>query len=194
MPTEKRISRVREVLARRQPDLRVVLDAVSIAHNASAVARTCDACGVLYLDLIAPQAEALQLNDAITTRAEKWLEWRVHRGAADCLPDLKKAGFRIVAAEICPGARPYDQIDYSTPTALLFGSEASGLTPEALSYADETIAIPMVGMVQSLNLSVSVAVVLYEAFRQRQVKGMYGRPRLSPSELERLERQWLRPD
>jgi tRNA (guanosine-2'-O-)-methyltransferase len=194
VPTEKRIARVREVLAKRQPDLRVVLDAVSIAHNASAVARTCDACGVLYLDIIAPQAEALKLNEAITTRADKWLEWRVHRAAADCLPDLKKAGFRIVAAEIGPGALPYDRIDYTTPTALVFGSEAAGLTPEALSCADETIAIPMVGMVQSLNLSVSVAVVLYEAFRQRQAKGMYDRPRLSPSELERLERQWLRPD
>jgi tRNA (guanosine-2'-O-)-methyltransferase len=194
VPTEKRIARVREVLAKRQPDLRVVLDAVSIAHNASAVARTCDACGVLYLDIIAPQAEALKLNEAITTRADKWLEWRVHRAAADCLPDLKKAGFRIIAAQIGPGTLPYDRIDYTTPTALVFGSEAAGLTPEALSYADETIAIPMVGMVQSLNLSVSVAIVLYEAFRQRQVKGMYDRPHLSPSELERLERQWLRPD
>lgn len=192
MPTEKRIARVREVLSKRQPDLRVVLDAVSIAHNASAVARTCDACGILYLDIIAPHAEALKLNEAITTRAEKWLEWRVHRAAADCLPDLKKAGFRIVAAQIGPEARPYDRIDYTAPTALVFGSEASGLGPETLTYADETIAIPMVGMVQSLNLSVSAAVVLYEAFRQRQATGMFDSPRLSPSELERLEKKWLK--
>jgi tRNA (guanosine-2'-O-)-methyltransferase len=192
VPTEKRVARVREVLSKRQPDLRVVLDAVSIAHNASAVARTCDACGILYLDIIAPHAEALKLNEAITTRADKWLEWRVHDSAAVCLPELKNLGFRIVAAQIGTGARPYDRIDYTLPTALVFGSEASGLAPETLSYADETIAIPMAGMVQSLNLSVSAAVVLYEAFRQRQAKGMFDSCRLTSAEFERLEKKWLK--
>lgn len=194
VPTGKRIARIREVLSKRQPDLRVVLDAVTIAHNASAVARTCDACGVLYLDIISPNPEALRFNKAITTRADKWLECRIHDSAAGCLPKLKESGFRIVAAQIDPGARPYDGIDYTVPTALVFGSEASGLTSETLQYADETVAVPMAGMVQSLNLSVSVAVVLYEAFRQRLAKGMYDRPRLPPGELERLEKKWLNLD
>ena len=78
MPTSERIEKVERVLASRQADLRVVLEGVTLAHNASAVMRTCDAAGVLHLDLIGPNPEALKPNKAISTRADKWLEISVH--------------------------------------------------------------------------------------------------------------------
>jgi len=191
MPTPERIAKVERVLAHRQADLRVVLEGVTIAHNASAVIRTCDAAGVLYLDLVAPNPELLRFNEAISTRADKWLEIGVHPAPAACLGPLKKAGFEIVATHLQKDTVPYTEIDFGRPVALVFGSEGEGITDECLAFADKVVRIPMFGMVQSLNLSVSVAVILYEALRQRAAKGYSERSRLSAAEFERLRKEWL---
>jgi tRNA (guanosine-2'-O-)-methyltransferase len=192
VPTPERIDRVNRVLALRQPDLRVVLEGVTIAHNASAVIRTCDAAGILHLDLISPNPELLRFNEAITTRADKWLEIGVHGTAAECFAPLKKEGFTIVATHLEKKAVPYTEIDYTKPLALVFGSESEGISAESLAFADKVVRIPMLGMVQSLNLSVSVAVILYEALRQRAAMGFLERPQLPDAELERLRNKWLR--
>jgi tRNA (guanosine-2'-O-)-methyltransferase len=191
MPTSERIEKVERVLAQRQADLRVVLEGVTIAHNASAVIRTCDAAGVLYLDLIAPNPELLRFNEAISTRADKWLEIGVHPTAGECLEPLKKAGFEIVATHLTMDAIPYTEIDLARPVALIFGSEGEGISDACLAYADKVVRIPMLGMVQSLNLSVSVAVMLYEALRQRAAKGYTEMSRLPAAEFERLRKRWL---
>ncbi len=192
MPTPERIARVERVLAHRQADLRVVLEGVTIAHNASAVIRTCDAAGVLYLDLVAPNPELLRFNEAISTRADKWLEIGVHPTPAACLGPLRKAGFEIVATHLRKDTVPYTEIDFARPVVLVFGSEGEGITDECLAFADKAVRIPMFGMVQSLNLSVSVAVILYEALRQRAAKGYPETSRLPATELERLRKEWLR--
>ena len=194
MPTPERIDKVERVLARRQADLRVVLEGVTIAHNASAVIRTCDAAGVLYLDLVAPNPELLRFNEAISTRADKWLEIAVHPTPAECLEPLKKAGFEIVATHLQRDAVPYTDVDFARPVALVFGSEADGISEDCLAFADKIVRIPMLGMVQSLNLSVSVAVMLYEALRQRTMKGYAGASRLPAAEYARLRKDWLRLD
>ncbi|MGZ5515127.1 MAG: TrmH family RNA methyltransferase, partial [Candidatus Aminicenantales bacterium] len=182
------------VLSQRQADLRVVLEGVTIAHNASAVIRTCDAAGVLYLDLIAPNPELLHFNEAISTRADKWLEIAVHPRPAECLGPLKKAGFEIVATHLGRDTVPYTDIDFARPVALVFGSEANGISDDCLAFADKVVRIPMLGMVQSLNLSVSVAIMLYEALRQRTMRGYVGTSRLPAEEYARLRKEWLRID
>ena len=192
MPTEKRIERITRVLSFRQPDLRVVLEGVTIAHNASAVVRTCDAAGVLYLDVISPNPDLVEFNKAITTRAEKWMSLRVHSSPAACFPDLKKAGLKIAATHLSGDSVSYTDLDYTQPLALVFGSESEGISEESLQYADFKIRIPMVGMVQSLNLSVSVGIILYEAFRQRREKGYFERRRLAAGEFDAFLRKWLK--
>ena len=191
MPTPERIEKVSRVLSLRQADLRVVLEGVTIAHNASAVIRTCDAAGVLYLDLVSPNPELLRFNEAISTRADKWLEIAVHPTPAECLEPLKKAGFEIVATHLQKDAVPYTDVDFARPVAVVFGSESEGISDESLAFADRVVRIPMLGMVQSLNLSVSVAVILYEALRQRAAKGYFDKARLPAEELERLKNKWL---
>ena len=191
MPTPERIAKVARVLSHRQADLRVVLEGVTIAHNASAVMRTCDAAGVLNLDLIAPNPELLRPNKAISTRADKWLEIGVHATPAACLEPLKRAGYEILATHLRKDSVLYTDVDFARPVALVFGSESEGISDEALAFADKVVRIPMLGMVQSLNLSVSVAVILYEALRQRAVKGHEGKAKLPAGELERLEKKWL---
>jgi len=193
MPTERRIDRVRRVLDLRQPDLRIVLESVTNVHNASAVMRTCDAAGILHVHLIGSGPEVLPVNTAISTQADKWLELHFHPTLAFCLAELKKAGFRVAATCLEEGSLAHTELDYTRPTAVIFGNEAEGTSREALEAADVRVKIPMLGMVQSLNLSVSVAVILYEALKQRQVKGFYGRRRLSDEEFERLYGRWLKP-
>jgi tRNA (guanosine-2'-O-)-methyltransferase len=191
MPTPERIEKVSRVLSLRQADLRVVLEGVTIAHNASAVIRTCDAAGILHLDLISPNPELLRFNEAISTRADKWLEISVHPTPAECLGPLKKAGFEIVATHLQKDAVPYTDVDFAKPIAIVFGSESEGISNEALTFADKVVRIPMLGMVQSLNLSVSVAVILYEALRQRSAKGYFDKARLSAEDFDRLKKRWL---
>jgi tRNA (guanosine-2'-O-)-methyltransferase len=171
--------------------LRVVLEGVAIAHNASAVVRTCDAAGILHLDLVSPNPDLLSINKAISTRAEKWVDVRVHGSAGDCLRPLKERGLKVAASHLGRGAILYTELDYTQPLALVFGSESGGVSAEALEMADFEIQIPMLGMVQSLNLSVAVGIILYEAMKQRRAKGLYERRRLSDEEFEAYLRKWL---
>jgi tRNA (guanosine-2'-O-)-methyltransferase len=194
MPTPERVERVGRVLSQRQADLRVVLEGVTIAHNASAVIRTCDAAGVLYLDLISPNPELLHFNEAISTRADKWLKIAVHPTSAECLEPLKKEGFEIVATHLRQDAVLYTDIDFAKPVALVFGSESEGISDTCLALADKAVRIPMLGMVQSLNLSVSVAVILYEALRQRAAKRYFDKAHLPVEEFDRLRKEWLKID
>jgi tRNA (guanosine-2'-O-)-methyltransferase len=193
MPTDERIARVSGVLSCRQPDLHVVLEEVTNTHNANAVLRTCDAAGILNVDIITAGGEPLPINKAITTRADKWLELRYHPSASSCLRELKERGFLVAATDLGPGAVPYDSIDYTGPTAVIFGNEKEGLSAAALELADFRIRVPMLGMVQSLNLSVSVGIILYEALRQRTARGWSATNRLSAREIEDFRRKWLDP-
>jgi tRNA (guanosine-2'-O-)-methyltransferase len=191
VPTDRRRERVKRLLSLRQPDLRVVLEGVAIAHNASAVIRTCDAAGILYLDLVSPNPDLLGINKAISTRAEKWLDVRIHRSLEACLLPLKEKGTKVAVTHLGEEAVDYTELDYTLPLALVFGSESEGVSPEALKLADHRIRIPMLGMVQSLNLSVSVGVILFEALKQRRAGGFYDRRRLADEEFERYLRKWL---
>lgn len=191
MPTKERIEKVKKVLSLRQPDLRVVLEEVKNTHNASAVVRTCDAAGVLNVDIISSSQESLPVNEAISTRAEKWIQFHYHTSTTDCLSQLKEKGFKIAATLLREDSLSYKILDYTQPTALVFGNESEGVSEEALSLADYKIKIPMIGMAHSLNLSVSVGIILYEAMKQRLEKGYYKKRRLSLKEFETHMKKWL---
>ncbi len=191
MATDQRRRRIETVLSRRQPDLRVVLEEVTITHNASAVARTCEATGAFNLHIITSQPDQVSFNEAISTRAEKWLALHFHRTTEDCLSLLKNQGFKIAVTTLTGETVSYAEIDYCQPIAIVFGNESEGVSARALELADYRLKIPMVGMVQSLNLSVCVGIILYEAFRQRQARGLYSSCRLSSEEYERWLNHWL---
>jgi tRNA (guanosine-2'-O-)-methyltransferase len=191
VPTKERIEKVKRVLSLRQPDLRVVLEEVTNTHNASAVARTCDAAGILYVDIISQNEEPLPVNEAISTRAEKWIQLNYYSSASECFASLRKKGFKIAATHLGEETLSYTELDYTQALAVVFGNEAEGISEEALSLADYRIKIPLLGMVQSLNLSVSVGVILYEALRQRKEKGICQKKCLSTEELEKYFKEWL---
>ena len=191
MPTPQRIERIKRLLALRQPDLRVVLEGVAIAHNASAVIRTCDAAGILHLDMVSPNPDLLGINKAISTRAEKWVDVHIYGSIGGCLLPLREKGFKVAVTHLDKTAIPYTDLDYTQPLAVVFGSEAEGVSQEALELADLRVQIPMLGMVQSLNLSVSVGIILYEAMKQRRARGFYDRRRLGDEDFQTYLRKWL---
>ncbi len=143
------------------------------------------------MDIISSSQELFPVNEAISTRAEKWLQFQYYTSTRDCLIRLKEKGFKIAATHLSADSLPYTSVDYTQPTALVFGNEAEGISEEALSLADHKIKIPMVGMAQSLNLSVSVGIILYEAMKQRQKKGFYTKRRLSSEEFKEYMKKWL---
>jgi len=191
MPTRQRIEKVRRILSLRQPDLRVVLEEIKNTHNASAVVRTCDAAGILNVDIISSSREPFPLNEAISTRAEKWIQFRFYSSATECLTKLKKQGYKIAGTSLAEDSIPYTALNYTQPLAIVFGNESEGISEEALSLSDYRIKIPMLGMVQSLNLSVSAGIILYEAMKQRLEKGFYKQRRLSSKEFEEYSEKWL---
>jgi len=191
MPTEERIKKVKRVLNGRKADLRIVFEEVKNTHNASAVVRTCDAAGVQYLDVITSEGDPFPVNEAISTRAEKWLQFNYYSSTSECLLSLKDKGFTILATSLGENTAHYTEMDYTRPVAIVFGNEAEGISQEARDLADHIICIPMVGMVQSLNLSVSVGIILYEALRQRKASPSYQIEGLSRKEFDRFYTTWL---
>jgi tRNA (guanosine-2'-O-)-methyltransferase len=191
--TERRRGRVEAVLAKRQPDLTVVLENVHDPHNVSAVLRSCDAVGVLRAHAVytieAPPAGAFARETSAS--AAKWIDVERHSSIAGCYDRLRGAGYTVLVTAIGAQALPLYEWDLTRPVALVFGNEMRGTSEEAIALADGMIEIPMVGMVQSLNISVACAVCLYEAFRQRLAAGAYDVPKLDYGELRELEEDWL---
>ncbi len=190
--TEERQSRVRAVLEKRQPDLTVLLEHVHKPHNLSAILRSCDAVGVLEAHIVALEGRPPTFNET-SAGSDKWLPLVSHETTALAFSSLKARGFQVVAAHLSAEALDYREWDYTQPTAVLLGAEKWGVSSEAAQLCDAHIIIPMHGMVQSLNVSVAAAVVLFEAQRQRLEKGLYAGSRLTPSQLAKLEFEWLYP-
>jgi tRNA (guanosine-2'-O-)-methyltransferase len=107
---------------------------------------------------------------------------------------LRAARLTICAAHASSDAKDYRSMDYTKPTAILVGAELAGVSLRAIELSDEHIAIPMYGMVHSLNVSVATAIILFEAQRQRARAGMYDARRLPPEEYARILFEWLHPE
>jgi tRNA (guanosine-2'-O-)-methyltransferase len=192
--TERRVERVRTVLRRRQPDLTIVLEDVHDPHNASAVLRTCDAVGVLRVHLVYVQEQPPRsaFSRTVSGSAAKWLQIERHRSIEACYAALRAEGFAILATALRPESVDLYEADLTGSVALVFGNEHRGVSPAAIDGADASLVIPMMGMIQSLNISVACAIGLYEAMRQRRATGAYDLPGLDDATLADLESRWLK--
>lgn len=182
--TPERYARISGVLAKRQTDLTVCLENVHKPHNVSAIVRTCDAVGIHKVHTF--WEEKYKLKRATAMGSQQWVRMQQHDTITDAISDLKQQGMQILVTHLSSRAVDYREVDYTKPTAIMFGQEKYGATDEAIALADQDIVIPMVGMVQSLNVSVAAALVLYEAQRQRQLAGQYERNMLPEEERQRL--------
>jgi len=192
--TPERLQRMNSVLAQRNRYLTVVLEDIYQSHNASAVLRSCDAFGVQDVHIIEKRNE-YRINPEIALGSAQWLSLHKHvREAADTrrvLSDLKQQGYRIVATSPHPQGHMLHELPLATgPMALVFGTELTGLSDDAMALADEFVAIPMYGFVESFNISVSVAICLSYLCQAIRTTGLSWQ--LKPAETEALLSDWLK--
>jgi len=176
------------MLATRQPDLTVCLEQVHKPHNVSAIIRTADAVGVHQVHAVWPTPRMRTLVSS-AAGSNSWVNVKTHPTIVDAVTHLKDQGMQILATNLSARAVDFREVDYTRPTCVLLGQEKTGITEEALRLADQDIIKPMIGIVQSLNVSAASALILYEAQRQRQNAGMYRREHsmLDQQEQQRLQ-------
>jgi len=190
--SERRLQKIAQVVKSRQFTLRVVLENIHDPHNVSAIFRTCDAVGVPKVSLIYYLEKFPKIGKKSSASAFKWVENEKFNSVIQCYDSLKKNGFTIYASTISDEAIDLYKLDFKKKIAIVFGNEHRGVSDEAAKLADKKFKIPMYGMVQSLNVSVAAAIVLYEALRQRMKKGFYAKSELNESALEELIEIWAR--
>jgi tRNA (guanosine-2'-O-)-methyltransferase len=182
--TPQRVQRIEEVLSHRTYGITAVLEAIYDHGNTSAVLRSADALGIQRVNLILTSPR-YKLDRKISLGSEKWLDVYRYHDPVTCVRDLQSQGYQVLATHL-EASRPLGQIDFSKPTALVFGNEKDGVSPELVAAADGTVHIPMVGFAQSFNISVAAALALYHATWDRQ-------QRLGPlGDLTEEEKQILR--
>jgi tRNA (guanosine-2'-O-)-methyltransferase len=191
--TERRLKRFKEVVDRRQKYLTIVLENIHDPHNVSAILRSCDAVGIDRVFLIYNINKFPKIGRVSSASAKKWVKLEKFDSAEKCFAELKKEKYKIYATYISETEKNkslYD-IDFTKKVAIVFGNEHLGVSEEVIKQSDGNLIIPMYGMVQSLNVSVSVAVCLYEALRQREASGMYKKSKYTKSELETKLKEYI---
>lgn len=187
--TENKRIKIEEVLSYRTRYITVALENILQPHNASAVIRTCDIFGVQDIHVI-EEFEPFTPQNAIAKGATKWVDLYRYPTTTRCITTLKAQGYRIVATT--PHERGYtlSTLPLDQKIALLFGTEGTGLSDEALAAADDFVTIPMFGFTESFNISVSVSLCLYHIFSVlHQSKIAW---QLSNEERQDLQLQWLK--
>jgi len=191
---DERLQLFHQVLEKRTSYITVVLEDIYQTQNASAVLRTCDCFGLQNVHII-ENINRFKVNVGVALGSTKWVN--IHRykklenNTPDALKKLKANGYRIVATIPDPAAVSLDNFDLSAgKTALVFGSEKPGISSGAEALADEFLTVPMVGFTESLNLSVTVATIVYQLtnrLRRSDIDWW-----LTQEEYEEVLLKWLR--
>jgi len=186
----ERAARIHGVLSRRQTDVTLVMDNIWNPHNVSAILRSCDAFGLFRVHLYYTTEKWPDLGTKSSASAKKWIGRVCHESATEMLSGFKDSGVQVIRTGFSETAKPLYDFDFTKPTAVILSNEHRGASPELIDQVAEELYIPMQGMVQSLNVSVAAAVILYEMFSQRRRAGLLDSPALSPEELEALALEW----
>lgn len=192
--TERRKELFDTVINYRTRYLTVVLEDIYQSHNASAVLRSCDCFGIQDVHII-ENRNKYEVNSEIALGADKWLN--IHRytitdeNIHSAISSLRSNGYRIVATTPHKPNTPLNRFNLQTgPVALIFGTELNGLTKEIKEEADEFLQIPMVGFTESLNISVSAAIILQ--FLTSHLHESDIDWKLSKEEKNEIKLDWLR--
>ncbi|MDQ7026114.1 MAG: RNA methyltransferase [Anaerolineae bacterium] len=170
---ENRMRRMVSAAMQRQRGLMVIMEEVYNPHNLAAIARSCDAFGVQNLAFLPQNPDDFDIaaTNSTSVSAFKWLDYRMFSdGIEAALTTLKAEGWHIMATWVNPEASSIYETDFTQydKLALLVGNEHTGLSAKAIELADSYVYIPMLGFVQSFNVSVAAAISLFEITRQRR--------------------------
>ena len=188
--TEKRLEKITRVIKSRQQSLTVVMENIHDPHNVSAIFRTCDAVGIPKVNLVYNFESFPRIGKKSSASAFKWVDKEKYKSIEECYADLRKDGFKIFASSLTDNSKNLYDLDLTQKVAIVVGNEHRGVSYTSAKLADEVFLIQQFGMVQSLNVSVATAVILYEAMRQRINKGMYKESKLDAKTLDKLIDNW----
>ncbi len=188
--TERRVRKITSAINSRQQSLRVIIENVHDRHNVSAILRSCDAVGVSKVSLLYTVEKQPKLSRITSSSANKWIETESFSDTEVCFDSLRREGFKIYSSVLNKNAQSIYDVDLTKKIAILVGNEHRGVSEEATNLSDGAIYIPMKGMIQSLNVSVATAVILYEAMRQRELNGSYLKSELSVDEIDKMIDEW----
>lgn len=158
--TPERLKRFNDVLSERTNYITVAIEDVFQMHNASAVIRSCDVFGIQNAHIIEDRF-GQRLDKNIAMGAQKWVDIERYNTVKSCISRLRGDGYKIIATTPNTDSTLLEDFKLEDKVALFFGTEKEGLSPEVLEQADGTLKIPMSGFSESLNISVSAAIILY---------------------------------
>ena len=191
--TERKNELFAEKVAQRTKHLTVVVENLYQDHNFSAVMRSADCFGIQDVHVI-ENSYSYRVNDEISLGASQWVNVHRHRGHGNntvaCIQQLKQQGYVIAATTPHNNDVDLEVYDIDRPTALLFGTEKEGLTPDALALADVYVKVPMVGFTESLNISVCAAVCMHHLTWKMRQSGIHWQ--LSESDKWNVLYTWVR--
>ncbi len=170
--TDARRARIDEVIAARVDGVAMAIEAPSDPHNAAAVVRTAEALGALNVHVIKAEARALRAK-AVTQGAYYWVKTQDHDELDEFVAQMRAEGRQLWGAAM-DGPTPLARIPIDAPMCLLFGNETRGLSARARAACDGIFHVPMTGMSESLNLSVTAAITLHDVLRRRRAGGPDG--------------------
>ncbi len=159
--TDSRREKFAKVLAQRTKHFTVATEDVYQLHNTSAVMRSCDVFGIQELSIVEEQ-NSKHIDREIAMGAQKWVDLNRYHSVRSCLENLKEKGYQIVATTPHKNDCDLKDFDITKKSCFFFGRETEGLSEEVLSNADAFLKIPMVGFTESLNISVSAAIILQD--------------------------------
>ncbi len=157
--TPSRQEKFKRVLAQRTMHFTVATEDVYQLHNTSAVIRSCDVFGIQEVSIVEEQ-NTKRIDREIAMGAQKWVDLNRYNSVKSCITDLKVKGYQIVATTPHTNDCDLEDFDVSKKSCFFFGRETEGLSQEVLNAADVFLKIPMVGFTESLNISVSAAIIL----------------------------------
>jgi len=164
--TEARVARIQDVLSRRLASVTVVVDSLHDPHNGAAIVRSCDAFGVQYFHAI-ERNEPFAAAHAVARGSQKWVDVVRHQSPVSCLSALRASGHELVATHPEGELVPEDLASIPK-VALVLGNERVGIAPDVRAACTRAVRVPMSGFVESLNVSVTTAILLFAATRGRK--------------------------
>lgn len=190
--SEERLTTIKQVLGNRQKDLTVVIENIHDEHNVGAIFRSADAVGIAEVQLLYTKEKFPALHPKVTASGGKWVKQNRYDDPLKLAQDLKSNGFNIYTTHLTADAVSIHDIDWTQPSAIVLGNEKRGVSSEMSAIADKNILIPMFGMVESLNVSVATAVILFEACRQRVAAARYPNSDIDPEWIKQMTLDWVR--
>ncbi|MFC4740830.1 TrmH family RNA methyltransferase [Flavobacterium ponti] len=159
--SENRKQRFLDVLTNRTKHFTIAVEDVFQMHNTSAVMRSCEVFGIQELNIV-EQKFGKSIDKQIAMGAQKWVDIFEHPSSQACIDNLREKGYQIIATTPHNDSCTIENFDISKPSALFFGTEKEGLSDEVMQQADGYLKIPMVGFTESLNISVSAAIIIQD--------------------------------